>query len=207
MLAIGLLLCSKPGFAEGVLPVSKPVDHHLYICNIPTGNTSESKGLRLALLSMQGLVNRQKPRIFLSSGASSNFLLKYYGRKGYFKTKEKFTDPWKIINQFKTVPKGLVIFDPSDKRQYTINIATDIAGVEDLLITSPEYIAKFASLGLKVKMDLRHIPEMGNACSAYKWVYKNYWSRQRHDVLANVYYNYQYDFNRDYLIEFNIPAG
>lgn len=192
--------------AKGVLPVSKPVGRLLYLCPIPNGDTPQAKGLRLALLSLQGLVNRQKPCIFLSSGASSDFLLKYYGQKGYFKTTKKFTDPWKIIEHFKNIPKGLVIFDPADERQYTINIATDIAGVEGLLITSPDHIAKFASLGLKVKVDLRHVPEMASACSAYQWVYKNYWSRQRHDVLANIYYNYQYDFNRDYLVEFKIPA-
>src|SRR6202012_5284092 len=110
LVAFSLVLFSESGFAGGVLPVSGPVDHRLYICTIPPGNTSGSKGLRLALLSLQGLVNRQKPRIFLSSGSPSEFLLKYYGKKGYFKTRERFTDPWKIIERFKNIAKGLVIF-------------------------------------------------------------------------------------------------
>lgn len=198
------LLCSAQ--QGGVLPVSNTVSGNLYTCNVPAGNTPLAKGLRLALFSLQGLVNREKPCIFLSSGKSSEFLLKYYHRKGYFKTRETFDDPWKLIEKFKNVPRGLVVFDPSVEKQYTINIATDIAGVDNLLITSPDYIARFAALGLKVKVDLRKVTGMADAYQAYQWVYKNYWSRQRHNVLANVYYNYQYDFNRDYLIEFKIPA-
>jgi hypothetical protein len=207
-LTFTLLFGSVFCFAQrgDILPVSNTVDNTLYTCNIPTGNTPIAKGLRLALLSLQGLVNRQKPGIFLSSGASSDFLLKYYAQKGYFKTKEVINDPWILLNKFKSIPKGLVVFDPAEDRKFTINIATDIAGVDDLLITSPDYIEKFTTLGLKVKTDLRHVDEMKDAASAYKWVYNHYWDRQRHNVLANVYYNEQYDFNRDYLIEFKIPA-
>ncbi len=188
-----------------LFPQSPTVADTLFHAQLPQEADSYNQGLRLALLSMQGLVNRKQPSIFLSGRKEDSLLIGQYRQKKYFKTKIVIT-PWDLLKLYRNVPKGLVIIDTTPGRQYTVNIATNIAGVEDLLITTASHIPAFKKLGLVVKRDLRRVPEMRDACSAYKWVYKLCWPQQRHNVLANVYYNYQFDFNRDYLIEFKIPT-
>jgi hypothetical protein len=188
-----------------LFPQSPKVTDTLFHAQLPQQSDSYNQGLRLALLSMQGLANRKKASVFLSGRKEDSLLIGYYRQKGYFKTKIMIT-PWDLLKHFRNVPKGLVIIDTLPGKDYSVNIATNIAGVEDLLITTPNHIAAFKKLGLEVKRDLRRIPEMKDANTAYRWVHKICWPQQRHDVLANVYYNYQFDFNRDYLIEFKIPT-
>ncbi len=198
----GSLLQSVP--AQTIFPRSPAVAKEIHVLPLPAGNDTSSEGLRLILLSLQGLVNRDQPKIFLQNLSNQDFLLHYYNTKNYYTARYNYTDAWQLISRFKSAPKGLVVFDPA--KPYTINIATDVAGVEDLLITSPEYIHRLQLLGFKVKTDLRKVAAMQDAYSAYRWAYKKYWNRQNHTVLSNVYSNYQFDVLRDYLVAFRIPA-
>ncbi|UVI29767.1 galactose-binding domain-containing protein [Paenibacillus spongiae] len=220
-MAVGL---QAPAFAKveikekethQMFPQSDKISKTVYTYNLDRLNNSayseeQAEGMMLALVSLQGLVNREKPEIYLKHSYDSirneYWILEHYKQKGYVKKEVEVTDPNDLFDRYKKekLIKGLVVADPA--KDYMINIATNIAGVDNLLIVYPDMVDSMKQLGFEVRIDLRQEAEMATATRAYKWVYERYWSRQRHDVLANVYYNTPHHYQRDYLIQFKIPT-
>ena len=163
----------------------------------------KDRGTLLAVVSLQGLVNRDFPRIVLKQKQTS-WLLDYYKSQRLVTHENIYSDPYKLIADFMTdVVKGAVVIDPS--RPYTINLATNIAGVEDRIIISPEMIPRIRALGITDIEDLRANKFVDEA-DAYRWVYDTFYPRQRHDLLCVSFYARYNDLRRDYLIAFRVPT-
>ena len=154
ILAVSLLmttLLAMPVFAEGTSQKLYVFDLESFINTLP-GSKVQYDYLKLAT-ALQGLANREKPQIYYDSfnrsGSSQdadmfwlddlttdlNGTLK--NGLGDLKDYEQVTIPatesgfWSLVKKFSNVYEGIVLWD--EKVPATANVASTIAGVEDLL--------------------------------------------------------------------------
>jgi GxGYxYP putative glycoside hydrolase C-terminal domain/GxGYxY sequence motif in domain of unknown function N-terminal len=156
-------------------------------------NTLAAKGAResydeaLAVATLQGVINRTSPRLYVLSNANE--------RPRYWLT--TFTQPGRWLAGRPSTPlvdlgtlvklagkdlRGAVIWDPDVPA--SVNVATTIAGVEDAVVLSPELAAKhLAGWKLPVVKDLRGLftgKETGSKKNdAYRWAVREYLARGR----------------------------
>ncbi len=139
---------------------------------------------RLLALSLQGIVNRKGPRLYVlweskdKFGNPSQEWLKYYDSKGWIEFKE--ISLREAIKKYKNEVKGFVVYDPELK--HSINIATTMAGLKDVLIAHPYFIEPLKRLGLKMVEDLRG--RWKNKYQAYRWQLVNLFPKCNKDYIA-----------------------
>lgn len=127
-------------------PKMPPPTRHLYVADVRRLTPDE----RLLLTSLQGLVNRKQPRLYLVFSPDDRFWLEEMRRQGDTDAPIPVADPLSLVRTFRDAYKGAVIPDP--KVYVTPNIAVSIAGANDLLVATPELAQR---LGLPIKNDLR----------------------------------------------------
>lgn len=156
------------------------------------------KGTRLALISLQGLVARRRPEIYLyqswDSVRNNRGFFDWYTQQGWVTEERHLDDPYQLIGEYSGAARGLVLMDPD--QDFTVNIATNIAGVEQLVIAYPDMASQ---IDLPVVRDLRG--QFTDPLSAYQWAYREYWPRQSRDALCCFYYSTPHDFQRDYAVQ------
>lgn len=158
----------------------------------------------LALVSLQGLTNRQSPEIY-THGNSDAWLLEWYKDNGYINSYTYTDDIYYLLEKYRSHYKGIVVYDPDKK--YTVNLASNIAGVEDRVIISPSMILEFK---LKVDenidvLDLRDL-NFKNQSEAFVWYRENVVPHQTNGMLGFADDAYMYNVHRDYLIEHKVPT-
>lgn len=159
----------------------------------------------LALVSLQGLVNRVEPQIFTYSSGYSDVLLKLYKKLGVIKSDEKCNDVMRLLKRFRNHYEGAVVYDPA--KRYTVNLASNIAGVENRVILAPSLLAGFRE---KVDpaidvLDLRELDFQSDA-DAFDWYREHIFPQQNHRMLGVAKDVYMYDVFRDYLIACKTPT-
>jgi len=156
---------------------------------------------QLMLTCLQGLVNRDKPCLFLVQDKYDDLWLEWLQERGdvehiYWLSVNE------ILERFLTRAEGIVIIDHS--LPATFNVATMLAGVRNLLVVSPSLIRKYelrSVFGEKI-IDLKSFRWKRDA-DAYRWFYREYWNMLSHRMLA---WLDPYDIPlRDYIAEFKIP--
>lgn len=164
----------------------------------------KDESLLLAALSLQGIVNRDEARIYTHVD-QDKWVLDLYKKEGYIETENSFADIYELLDKYKSYYIGAVVYDP--EKDYTVNLATNIAGVENRIIISPDMIDRFKSCTGKSDIkDLRD-QKFTDAASAFKWYKKNVFPQQNHTVLSVAKgLLFMYDVYRDYLVEFKIPV-
>ena len=184
ILMIGLFICCAcPILADSnsastiakrtELSKNKPYSSIVPRSNEPTGYIKvlriwpEPNEARIAIACLQGIVNREKPQLYIGIDKPLRWL-EYYGGKITIEPTER--DIYKIYDHFKGSVKGIVIYDFS--LDALANIAITYAGLEDLIPATPE-LAKTLSekFGWKVVHDLRG--KWNTRYEAYKWAYEN----------------------------------
>jgi hypothetical protein len=179
----------KQAKIEGELfPRSKPPASNLLVFDL----TRQPRDWRLLLYSLQGLVNREKPRIYLITNAQDKQWLDWIVKRKWVTSTDTIDKPEDLLTRFRSVVKGAVIPDP--KLPATKNVATMIAGVEDAVIVSPR-LQK--TLSLPVVSDLRD--RWKTNAEAYRWALDKLWPKMNHSVLACLWPD-SYEL-RDYLVE------
>ncbi len=124
--------------------------------------------VQLMLACLQGLVNREKLRLYLidhSEEGSETWL------RELKVPIERSDDPVGLVRRFREVVKGLVIYDPA--LSDSVNVATTLAGQRDALVVSPAWAERLAAegLGFKVVTDLRG--RFSNRLEAYRWQFEH----------------------------------
>ncbi|MCX6910070.1 MAG: GxGYxYP family putative glycoside hydrolase, partial [Verrucomicrobia bacterium] len=152
---------------------------------------------RLPLSCLQGLVNREQPRIFLVYDRLDDLWLDWLRELGDVKEVRRVWTK-ELYEQFLPVVKGLVVTDPD--LPGSVNVATMLAAVESWLPVTPGLLKEFS--GLKVAMDLRG--KWKKNIEAYRWFYSAYGSRMSRRVCAGCDPG-QFEL-RDYFVEFKIPV-
>ena len=116
-----------------------------------------------------------------------------------------------MIVDFKSTAaiRGAVIWDPS--RPFTLNVATNLAGVKNLVMITPELVAMAARAGLEVTYDLRQLflgaSGPREIYDAEAWAYAELYPEQSREWLANLYYGSpldawaSHDGERDFAIQ------
>ncbi len=135
-----------------------------------------------ALVSMQGIVNRIKPILYVDNpeyGTPTYWLDKFSSGTGWLQGRKhiKLGAIDDVFELARPVLKGAIIWDPEVPA--TFNVATTAAGVEDAVVMSPEFAAaKLSKWKLQVLLDLRGKftgSETGSKKNdAYRWAIRQY---------------------------------
>jgi len=152
-------------------------------------------GLLLTLTSLQGLVNRSQPRIYIQRDANDPWA-EWLKIRGDVKQLIEVLDPVQLFQKFREHADGAVVIDP--RVNATINVATAIASVENLVVVHPDFASQ-------VLWDIRHDLRGRWSCNAdaYRWAYRTYWDEMNHHILACCYPLQMYA-PRDYIVAFKI---
>jgi GxGYxYP putative glycoside hydrolase C-terminal domain/GxGYxY sequence motif in domain of unknown function N-terminal/Concanavalin A-like lectin/glucanases superfamily/Regulator of chromosome condensation (RCC1) repeat len=163
--------------------------------NIDCIDVSSSTGAEIDLFaSLQGIVNRIQPRVANASSVDS---------EGKFIWLTLHNLPYTLINGYSAITKyrtnfnGLVVTDPSQPD--TLNLATTIAGVSNLLICDPGLLGTLtnAPYNLPIAQDLRG--RFTTKYQIYSYLYSNYWPQCTHRMIAGLAPDLHGEL-RDYLV-------
>ena len=129
--------------------------------------TSLTNDQQLLLTSLQGIVNRTQPRIylFLSGDDTDQTWLQATGVSNTVTT-----DPLSLIDKYGGEAAGAVIYDPT--LPDTANVATSLAGVMGGVIATADLASQYE---LPILADLRG--KFATKLDAYNWLLDNYWTQ------------------------------
>jgi hypothetical protein len=144
---------------ETFQPRSNPPAEHLYVADVRKMKSEE----RLLLSTLQGIVNRTQPRIYLIFRDSDEFWLKKLQEQGTTGKPIKVRRPLSLLTTFKDDYNGAVVTDPNV--YVSPHVAVDIAGLEDQVVATPELAER---LKLNIKTDLRG--KFKDNAAAYRYV-------------------------------------
>jgi GxGYxY sequence motif in domain of unknown function N-terminal/GxGYxYP putative glycoside hydrolase C-terminal domain len=146
---------------------------------------------RLAILCLQGIVNRTRPKIYCITIDQDLFWLKRMQDRRWIKASHTLSGFSALYARYSHVIKGAVVADPA--LPATRNLATMLASVDDLIVCS------------KRLQQLTHLPTKYDLTGrwktseqVYSWAFQNLWPRLNHQVIACSHPNQLY--LRDYLI-------
>lgn len=131
--------------------------------------------------SLQGLVNREQPRlasVSRRSGEGKFTWLKLH------KLNYRMIGLYDAIVKYRTNFTGLVATDPDQPD--TLNLATTIAGVNDELIAGPDLLSILTNAPYRIPIvdDLRG--RFADKYAVYGFLYTNYWPLCTHRIVAGM---------------------
>jgi hypothetical protein len=128
---------------------------------------------QLLLTTLQGVVNRTRPRIYLLQPQS----------EGLYTWLDDLAVPYDVttdlLGKYRGEITGAVVYDPHVPA--TVNVATTLAGLRDAVVTSA---AQAESAGLAIVADLRGT--FATDLDAYTWAAANLWPRTTHRMLIGL---------------------
>ncbi|MHB1456598.1 MAG: GxGYxYP domain-containing protein, partial [Armatimonadota bacterium] len=147
---------------------------------------------QLLLQSLQGIVNREKPVLYLKTCPQDGFWMDWIIKQGWVKSLNKITDPKLLLKKYISKINGAVVTDPT--LASSKNIATMVAGVKNVVVVSPR-LAK--QLSLPIREDLRGM--FKNDAQGYRWAFDNMWDKMNHNLAACLWPHA--NGVRDYLVQ------
>lgn len=138
--------------------------------------------LKLLLGTLQGVINRTEPRIYLiGDDAPIEGPQTWLETLGVPYTLEP--DPLALVERYADEIAGTIVFDPDVPD--SINVATTMAGLEDAIVASPDLAEALAEdYGLEILEDLRG--RFTDRLDAYEWQFENLWSQTTHRMLVGL---------------------
>jgi hypothetical protein len=127
-----------------------------------TALTGDEQGL---FVSMQGVVNRRRPRLYFYWGTDPT-TQEWLNNLHIPSTIA--SDPWTLFRRYRSEIKGAIVYDPDVPD--TINIATTLAGVKDAVIATSE-LAK--TYNLPILEDFRG--RFKTNLDVYQWAFTDLW--------------------------------
>lgn len=194
MLQAALDSSPTPVDQETVFPKSAPPASTILALKIE--RLSKEPDERLTLSCLQGLVNREQPRVFLVYDHMDELWLDWLRERGDVK-EIRWIEPKELYEKFLPLVRGLVVTDPD--LPASINVATMLASVEGWLPVASGIRKHFEHVN--VAMDLGG--RWQKSIEAYRWFYSTYRAKMSRRVCAN-YDPGQFEL-RDYFVEFNVP--
>ena len=165
-----------------VFPKSPPPGH-LIVYDART----ESLAMQYLLVSLQGVVNRTSPRIYLHSSPygpgdphhHEDFWLEemvaFFGV-----THETAASPDELLDRYAAELSGMIIYDPD--MPHTLHVAVMLAGQSRALVVSPELADWLSAWALPLLDDLRG--RWTSNVDLYRWAFESLWPACTHDVIA-----------------------
>ena len=137
------------------------------------------------LISLQGLANREAPRVYLEYPTHWQWetvrpLIKFMEhRHGTNFTRLGLNDADAALALFAKHAKGYVVWDREVRA--SVNVAFTASGVLDAVVVSEELIPLVEKYGLKKLEDLRGIFRGKGDHEIYQWAVDKYWDRTSRD--------------------------
>ncbi|MHB9035863.1 MAG: GxGYxYP domain-containing protein [Armatimonadota bacterium] len=154
----------------------------VYTYTLSHQGTTDSYDEAMAAACLQGIINRKEPRAYVLSQTNSRpdyWLRLFTGEGKWLHNREisRLSDLDALVKLAGASLKGAVIWDPAVPA--TINVATTIAGVKDVVVLSPEYADRYLKAwDIPVIYDLRGKftgSETGSRKNdAYRWAIREY---------------------------------
>jgi dihydrodipicolinate synthase/N-acetylneuraminate lyase len=145
---------------DRALPVF-PEAFHLDAADL-TALDGDQQGL---LVSLEGIVNRKRPRLYFYWGTDPSNL-------EWLKSIEVpytiTTDPWSLLAHYRQEISGAIVYDPNVPD--TINLATTLAGVHGAVIATADLATQYH---LPIVEDLRG--RFANKLAVYQYALSNVW--------------------------------
>ena len=140
---------------------------------------------RIMFCTLQGIVNRTRPRILLynhNEEPQSTWPTAHGIRTSAISTSK----PYEMVKLFQEEIKGLVLYSNKLCDHYS-NLAVTIAGLDGLLPVTAAIRSKLVANGMDfpVVEDLTPLT-MSTALEVYTYLYNNYWSRCNHRLLISL---------------------
>ncbi len=135
----------------------------LYVYTIAASGTLASYDEAMAVASLQGIINRKSPEVYLLSHQNTRpqfwlDLLAKDDRWLHGREQKRLADIDALVKLAGTRLKGAVIWDPAVPA--SVNVATTIAGVQDAVVLSPELANRHLA-----KWRLPVLELINNACN------------------------------------------
>lgn len=178
-----------------VFPKS-PAPSHLTVYNY----YNDSFEMKLLLASLQGLVAKTDPSIYLIYYSEVdtfwlNEMVDHYGV-----TYDTANDGWELVESFSSYIGGLVVFDPD--LPASANLAATIAGINNAVVVAPSLVAELQSYGFSILVDLRGA--FADNVEMYEWAMTNVWPLSNQTILC--FTDPSLPTLRDYIVAHNIFA-
>ncbi|MEV0842208.1 GxGYxYP domain-containing protein [Actinocatenispora sera] len=139
--------------------------------------TDASDADQLLVASLQGLVNRTRPRIATLRPADEGGLTWLHTAGLRYRT---IGSPAELLRRYRSVVHGVVVTDPD--LPATRNVATTLAGLHDAVIVSPDQLDSLSDL--PVIADLRG--RFADEIAAYTWAVDTLWPHTEHRILVGL---------------------
>ena len=168
--------------ASGWWPIFQSPDH-LDVYDI----RGASQDTQLAITTMTGVINHQKPQIYLpSSGDAAFWLQEVFAQIPHDvspATGNTALDA--MLNKYASSIQGIIIYDPNSID--SINIATMLAGQREGMVVSPAQakVLQGPPYQLPVLADLR-IYQWKNRIQAYSWAERNLLKNSATNLIAGL---------------------
>jgi GxGYxYP_N second domain/GxGYxYP_N 1st domain len=138
--------------------------------------------LHLLLSTMQGVINRERPRIYLIQDPSER-----NRRTSWLRHLDVpytvHADPWALLDEYADEVRGTVVYDPAIPD--TINTATTIAGLRDAVVATPRLARKLERrYHLRVLSDLHD--RFTDRMDVLAWQFEHLWPRTTHRMLIGL---------------------
>ena len=127
-------------------PVRPKPAEHLYVIDA----TSIGHDEQVLLASLEGIVNRSQPRIYIIWGKDDTFWLNEMEKHGQTGEPIPVSDPLSLVKTFRSSINGAVVCDP--KVYDSPCIAVDLSGLDNVLIATPDLAYK---INIPITQDLR----------------------------------------------------
>lgn len=133
--------------------------------------SNDTPAVKYLMASVQGIVNREQPRVVLiNNNDSRRWINDLFGKQRYVET----SNYMRIVKKYASCFEGIVLYN--ENVPATLNVATSIAGAENCIIANSQNVdALKRTIGVdEVKVDLSRIE---NKRSAYNYLYNNYYAK------------------------------
>ena len=132
----------------------------------------EPGDIKLMFATLQGIVNRERPRIYLLEDREEG---KYTWLDDLDVPYEVYEDYMGLIEKYSHDINGMIIYDPEISD--SINVATTMAGVEDAIVVSPDLSEQLSEDPYEIETieDLRG--KFTDKMDAYEWQLENLWEK------------------------------
>lgn len=140
---------------------------------------------RVMFSSLQGIVNRTRPRLFLFSEEREG-KYKWPGILGLEIKEVPAEERFSIVTSFADELKGVVLYDPSKSAHYA-NLASTVAGIEDALPVTRELYGTLREHGLDLPVvaDFTGL-KYDKPQEIYEYLYENWWGRCTRRLLVSL---------------------
>ena len=137
---------------------------------------------RVTLASLQGIINRKEPRIYLAVADCDRHWLNYYCDR-FGVSYVEVSDPMELVVEFAHEVDGYILYDEDSPD--TANVAITASGIRDGIPASRDMARKLSELGLK-KVDDVAGKNYKNRSALYRWAFREFWPECNHKVIGSV---------------------